>query len=297
MTRPFNQAHGVWLTQKPVAVNSYEMVRQVIAELQPTSGGAAIKACHAGALDPFATGLVLVLVGQATRLFHHLHALPKHYEATVRWGAETDNLDLTGTVVAEADSSALTPDRLDEALAHFIGWHEQVPPAYSNRRVGGERAWRLAQRGEQVELEASRVYLHSARWVSHDLPHSSRLELVSRGGYYVRSLARDVALAVGTRAHLSALHRSRIGPFEGAGFRSLLEAVSFCPTLELNDAQLGELRSTAMAPSQTVRPPSWQPPHGYTALDAPVAAVHRHRPVALLRDGHVETWLEKPKSR
>src|SRR4029077_12213796 len=95
----------------------------------------------------------------------------------------------------------------------FLGWQEQVPPATSNKRVDGERAYQKAHRGEEVVLPPSRVYLHSARWLSHDLPRSSTLELVSGGGDYVRAPARDLGRATGAFGHLTKLRRAAIGPW------------------------------------------------------------------------------------
>src|SRR5207248_1409401 len=138
--------------------------------------------CHGGTLDPFAHGLLLMLVGPATRLFEHLHAIPKVYEATVRWGVETDNGDPMGRAVFTGDASQLTPQRLEEALATFVGWQDQTPHATSAKRIGGERAYVRAHRGETVVMPESRVYLHEARWLGHDLAHASRPRIGARGG-------------------------------------------------------------------------------------------------------------------
>src|SRR5690348_5505864 len=130
---------GIVLMHKPVGPTSFSLVRAAMEEVKVE--GRRLKLCHGGTLDPFASGLLLMLVGPATRLFEHLHAVPKVYDATVRWGTETDNGDPLGRVVAERDASGLTADRLDEALSAFVGWHDQVPPATSNKRVDGERAY------------------------------------------------------------------------------------------------------------------------------------------------------------
>ena len=191
---------GIHLLHKPVGVTSFSLVQP---ELGP------VPVCHGGTLDPFAEGLLLLLAGPLTRTMELLHALPKTYVAEVVWGAETDNGDAGGKVVFTGDASALTPARLDEALAPLLGWTEQVPPPTSAKKIDGEPAYRKVHRGETVTLPPSRVYLHSARWLSHALPRSSRLLLTCRGGYYVRSLARDVGRALGCGAHLSALKKIR----------------------------------------------------------------------------------------
>src|SRR5205085_314882 len=104
----------------------------------------------------------------------------------------------------QGDASAMMPQDLDAALAGFLGWRDQVPPATSAKKIGGEPAYKKAHRGEEVVLPPSRVYLHEARWLSHDLPGKSRLLLTCRGGYYVRALARDLGRRLGCGGHLSA---------------------------------------------------------------------------------------------
>src|SRR3954470_13734718 len=167
---------GIYLVHKPVGHSSFALVQAFMEEVRRAGiRRDRLPVCHGGALDPFAEGLVLLLAGQATRLMDLLHPIPKTYLAEITWGAETDNGDPLGRVVARGDPSRLTPQELDEALAPFIGWHDQVPPATSNKRVGGERAYRRAHRGESFEWPPSRVYLHEARWLEHRLPGSSTL--------------------------------------------------------------------------------------------------------------------------
>jgi tRNA pseudouridine55 synthase len=161
---------GIHLLHKPVGPTSFSLVQAAMQAANTGPGQKRVKVCHGGTLDPFAHGLLLMLVGSATRLFEHLHAIPKVYEATVRFGRETDNGDLHGRTVFEGDPSGLSPQQLDDALATFVGWHEQTPHATSAKRIGGERAYLKAHRGEAVEMPPSRVYLHDAKWLSHDLP-------------------------------------------------------------------------------------------------------------------------------
>src|SRR2546429_4429111 len=188
---------GLHLLHKPAGPTSFSMVQPFLEEARGRKPRLAV--CHGGALDPFADGLLPILVGRATRVFELLHPIPKEYEAEVTWSTETDNGDPLGTVVARGDASTLDPAQLEAALQSFLGWREQVPPATSNKRIGGERAYARAHRGEQVELPPVRVYLHEARWTWHGLPRASRLRLVVRGGYYVRSLARDPRRGLGSR--------------------------------------------------------------------------------------------------
>jgi tRNA pseudouridine55 synthase len=280
---------GLYLVHKPVGETSFTQVRAFMEEHQSEGPGKKLPVCHGGTLDPFAEGLLLMLAGQATRLFELLHAVPKRYVAEVAWGTETDNGDLLGRAVFQGDASGLTPERLEAALPGLLGWSEQVPPATSAKKIGGEPAYKKAHRGEVVELPPSRVYLHEARWLSHALPHRSRLELSCRGGFYVRSLARNLGRALGCGAHLTRLHRTAIGPWEdpGPGRRVWLhgrELLPWCPLRVLTDQELGELRKEQPIPMGTVQPPDWRLPRGFPDPQAPVRGMHQGRLVALLRE-------------
>src|ERR1700689_3965195 len=120
---------GIHLVHKPEGPTSFSLVQACIKSVEVQDAQRNPKVCHGGTLDPFASGLLLILVEPATRLFDHLHAGPKVYDATVRWGVETDNGDPGGKVIFTGDSSELNEARLDEALATFVGWHDQIPHA------------------------------------------------------------------------------------------------------------------------------------------------------------------------
>ncbi len=277
---------GIHLQHKPVGVTSFSLVRAMMAE-RDAAPGKRLPLCHGGTLDPFAQGLMLLLVGPATHLFEPLHTLPKTYVAEIEWGAETDNGDPGGAVVARGDASSLTPEMLDAALAPFMGWREQVPPTTSAKKVRGEPAYRRVHRGEPVELPPSQVYLHQARWRAHALPGRSTLWLVCRGGFYVRALARDLGRALGCRAHVSALSRTAIGPWQdpAAGERTLVTgraALPWCQARCLSDQEWGDVRRGASVPRGALEPPLWAPPRGFPDLAAPIAATHQERVVALL---------------
>jgi len=279
---------GIYLAHKPVGDTSFSRVRTFMAELQAARPGKRTPVCHGGTLDPFAEGLLLLLVGQATRLMDLIHPVPKRYVAEVIWGAETDNGDLLGRVVSQGSTAHLTPEALDEALARFRGWHDQVPPATSAKKLDGEPAYKKAHRGEEVVLPPSRVYLHEARWLSHELPRSSRLELTCRGGFYVRALARELGRALGCGAHLSRLHRTAIGPWEdpGPGQRVGLhgrQVLPWCAARELSDAEVGVLRAEQPIALGRLLPPDWPLPRGYPDPEAPVRGFHQGRLLALLR--------------
>jgi tRNA pseudouridine55 synthase len=248
-----------------------------------------VRACHGGTLDPFAGGLLLVLAGGATRLFELLHAAPKRYVAEVRWGVETDSGDLLGQPVARGDPSAPAKGALEGALAPFLGWTEQVPPSTSAKKIGGEPAYRKAHRGEAVSLPPSRVYLHAARWRAHHLPDRSVLELTCRGGFYVRALVRDLGRALGSRAHVGALHRAAIGPWEDPGpdqgerLVRGADALPWAGQRRLDDREVGELRRDRPIPLGDLLPPRWRPPPGYPLEPLPpVLGLHGERAIFLL---------------
>jgi tRNA pseudouridine55 synthase len=277
---------GFHLIHKPIGATSFELVKRFMDEIAKVGLSKQLPVCHGGALDPFAEGLVLILTGQATRLMDLVHAAPKSYVAQVAWGAETDTGDHLGKAIARGDANALDPASLDVALAGLLGWHDQVPPATSNKRVDGERAYRKAHRGEVVELPPSQVYLHAARWTAHDLPRSSTLELTSRGGFYVRALARDLGRALGVPAHLAGLHRTAIGPWRDpdAGAEPWIhgrELVPWLPARTLDDAEAARLAPGVEFARGTVEPPGWTLP-GYPMPETPVRALHHGRLVALL---------------
>lgn len=278
----------IHLVHKPIGVTSFSFVQAAIDAARAARPNRRPRICHGGTLDPFAHGLLLILQGSATKLFEYLHAVPKVYEATLRWGIETDNGDLHGQPTLSGDPSSLSPQQLDEILVDHIGWREQVPPPTSAKRIGGERAYVRVQRGEKVELPPSRVYLHEATWLKHDLPAQSQLRIVVRGGYYVRSLARDLGRALGYGAHLTRLHRSAIGPWLDPGPDQTIplhdhDLMPWCESRVLSDQEVGTLRQERPIDVGGLLPPQWPLPVGFPAPDAPVRGFHHDRLAFLLR--------------
>lgn len=195
---------GLLLVDKPAGMTSHDVVLRARRALGTARVG------HAGTLDPFATGLLVLLYGRATRLLPHLAGEPKVYDATIRFGAETDTEDLLGTVTRHAP----LPERaaVEAALPALTGDLQQVPPAYSAKRVDGERAYARARAGESVTLAPVPVRVHG--WTLLDWRGDTcDVRVTCGGGTYVRSLARDLGRAVGSAAHLVALRRLASGPF------------------------------------------------------------------------------------
>ncbi len=273
-------APGLHLVHKPVGPSSHAVVEDLREPGSP-------KLCHGGALDPFASGLLLVLAGDATRMFPFLHGVPKLYDTEIVWGTETDNDDPGGDVVAEGDPTNLTPAILTAALAKYVGWHDQVPPVTSNKRVEGERAYVRVQRGETVVLPPCQVYLHSATWLRHDLPRRSFLRLEVAGGFYVRSLARDLGRDLGCRAHLGALNRRSIGPWSdpgpGRGTRTQGEGLlPWCASRKVTTEERDLILSEGSVPRGTLKPAPWPLPDGFPA--PPVRLMYEGRMIAIAPD-------------
>ena len=287
---------GIHLVHKTVGQSSFDVIRG-FKRRAFEAGQKKLALGHGGTLDPFADGLLLVLAGQATRLMELMHPLPKTYLAEVAWGVETDTCDLHGKPVSEANASHLTPESLDAVLAPFLGWTDQIPPATSAKKIDGEAAYRKAHRGEDVVMKPCRVFLLSARWLAHDLPGHSTLELTCRGGFYVRSLARDLGRALGCGAHLAALRRTAIGPWSdpGEGHERLLtgaDLLPWCPSRLLNDEEADHLSHGRAIPIGDTRPATCAMPEGFPDPGAPLRAMHEGRLLALLRpaEGGLRTF-------
>ena len=277
----------MWLVHKPVGPTSFEVVQDF---RRAREGPWRLAVAHGGVLDPFASGLLVLLVGAATRLFERLHEVPKRYIAQVQWGVETDTGDGGGSVVSQTGSVPLR-SAVEAATAPFLGWTEQVPPATSNKRIDGERAYAKAHRGEVVVLPPSRVYLHEALWSEGPSPSQARLELVCRGGFYVRSLVRDIGRALGIGAHLVGLHRSHLGPWrspEGSAPVELrgAEVLPWLASRELSDEAWGRVRSGGAVELEPCERPTWALPVGFPPPTG-VRLFHQHRLVAVAEPGRV----------
>ena len=195
------------LVDKPAGWTSHDVVAVARGALATTRIG------HAGTLDPFATGLLVLGVGKATRILEYLVGLTKVYDATALLGIATDTLDPEGERILEDDNwRGLGLDRLSSALAGMTGRLMQTPPRYSAVKVGGVPAHRRVRRGEKVELKAREVTVHSLELLDVDLPEV-RFRVECSSGTYVRSLAGEYGRRLGTAAHLTALRRIRVGGF------------------------------------------------------------------------------------
>jgi tRNA pseudouridine55 synthase len=198
---------GVLVVDKPVGPTSHDLVDRVRRALGTRRVG------HTGTLDPFATGVLPICVGRATRLARFLSGGEKEYLATVRLGFATTTDDLTGEPLGAPVALEPAPDELSAALSSLVGTFEQVPPAFSARHVAGRRLYELARRGEAVPRAATPVTVHALELVSRT-PGTVDLAVRCSPGTYVRALARDLGERLGTGAHLTALRRIRSGAFD-----------------------------------------------------------------------------------
>ncbi|NBD09033.1 MULTISPECIES: tRNA pseudouridine(55) synthase TruB [Corallococcus] len=197
---------GVLVIDKPLGPTSFDVVRQVRGLLKVKKAG------HTGTLDPMATGVLPVCLGEATKVAGYITEGDKAYDAVVRLGVETDTQDAQGKPTAEAPVPPLTAPLLESVLGRFRGTFEQVPPMYSAVKVAGKRLYELARAGEEVERASRTVTVHEL--VLRDFS-ADRLTLSVRcsKGFYVRTLAFDLGRALGCGAHLEALRRTMSGPF------------------------------------------------------------------------------------
>ena len=196
---------GLLLIDKTGGITSFQVVRQVRRALQIKKLG------HLGTLDPFATGLLPLALGGATKLAQFLLEEPKIYQATLKLGVETDTQDLTGKIMAASDNLP-EAEEIHQVAKGFLGEIEQTPPLYSAVHHKGERLYKLARQGKEVEAEPRQVVIHHLKVQEVALPRVTILVECSKGTY-VRTLAHDLGRALGCGAHLTALTRLAVGPF------------------------------------------------------------------------------------
>lgn len=295
---------GLLLADKEAGPTSHDVVDRVRRVAGTRRVG------HTGTLDPFASGLLLLLVGPATRLAEYFHLLDKSYVAVLRLGEETRTHDPEGeTVRTSAAWRGLRRQEVAAALAEHTGRLLQRPPAFSAKRVDGRRAHRAARAGVEVELAPEEVTVHQAELLELSLP-DVRVRLRVSTGTYVRSLARDVGRALGCGAHLRELRRTRIGPFrveravrpagleEGArppapgdAWRTPAAALGWLPFRTLDDEEAGRVGHGASVPIGSLERPSLEgPPRGPPAEELPVPLLHGGRLLAVAerREGRLQ---------
>lgn len=315
--------NGWLILDKPLGLGSTQAVGAVKRNLRE-AGYAKVKVGHGGTLDPLATGVLPIALGEATKLAGRMLDASKEYEFTVQFGRETDTLDLEGKVIAESDRRP-TLGEVEAILPRFTGAIEQVPPAYSALMINGRRAYDRARSGEDVEMPLRAVSIYSlsplpfmggdgggvcsAGAVSGDRPHRnpspegeglSQLTLTAHvsKGTYIRSLARDIARALGTVGHVTHLRRTRAGPFSLDRAISLdkLNAIGQGAALENAilplEAGLDDIPALTLGPEQARAVREGRVLTGLAFQDGVCWARHGSVPVALMQvDGGTATVL------
>jgi tRNA pseudouridine55 synthase len=284
--------NGWMAVDKPVGVTSTDVVNR----LRRLTGAA--KVGHGGTLDPLASGVLPIAFGEATKTVSYVMDGSKTYEMTVAWGESRDTDDREGKVLETSD---LRPDRaaIEAVLPDFIGEIQQVPPIYSAVKVAGRRAYDMARADEDVDLKARPILIRSLTVESMPSPEITIFKVVSGKGAYMRSLARDMALAMGTRGHVAALRRMACGPFttenaisldmadgvgqDAAHLESLLPveaALADIPAVPLTEVEARRLSQGQ--PVSLLQVASRTPLHGIAQGDT-VQALFNGRLVALAR--------------
>ncbi|MFS0737447.1 tRNA pseudouridine(55) synthase TruB [Sphingomonas sp. 1P06PA] len=277
--------NGWIILDKPIGIGSTPCVSAVKRALRE-GGYAKAKVGHGGTLDPLASGVLPIALGEATKLSGRMLDADKAYDFTVRFGAETDTLDLEGKVVA-IDPHLPSADAVAAVLARFTGPTEQVPPAYSAIKVDGQRAYDRARAGETVEMKMRAVTIHALDLLETTSDSATFAARVSKGTY-IRSLARDIAAACGTVGHVTMLRRTKAGPFGLAQAISLDKLAELARARRLEEALLpltaglDDIPVLALTPDQARLLRQGQTAIGTAATSGLALAIEGSVPVALV---------------
>jgi tRNA pseudouridine55 synthase len=280
--------HGWLILDKPLGLGSTQAVSAAKRALR-AGGYPKLKVGHGGTLDPLASGVLPVALGEATKLAGRLLDSDKVYDFTIAFGVETDTLDAEGRAIATSDHRP-TRAEVEAVLPHFTGAIEQVPPAYSALKVDGARAYDRARAGETVELARRAVTVHALKILpvnGEDLGAITLTAHVSKGTY-IRSLARDIARALGTVGHVSYLRRTRAGPFDLSHAISLDKLAEFGQAARLQDlllplgAGLDGIPALSLMPDQAGALRQGREVIGFAAADGQYLALLGDTPVALI---------------
>ncbi len=285
--------HGWLILDKPLGLGSTQGVSAAKRALRNGGYGKA-KVGHGGTLDPLATGVLPIAIGEATKLAGRMLDSDKVYDFTIRFGEQTDTLDAEGKVIATSDVRP-TASQLETVLPRFTGPIAQVPPAYSALKVDGQRAYDLARAGEEVVLATRDVTIHALTLATppgDDPLHDATLTAHVSKGTYIRSLARDIALALGTVGHVTYLRRTKAGPFtlDQAITLDKLDEIAKARSLEHSllplSAGLDDIPALALTPDQAGALRQGRVLAGIAADDGQAFAMLGVLPVALVEVEH-----------
>ena len=226
---------------KPHGWTSFDAVKRLRSTLLRRLKIKKLKVGHAGTLDPLATGVMLVCTGKATKLIDTLQAHVKEYVATIALGATTPSFDLETEIDATYPTAHITRELVEETLKRFTGAIEQVPPAFSACKVDGQRAYKMARRGEEVVIRPKLLVIDEIELMEFS-PESITVRLVCSKGTYIRALARDIGIALGSGGHLTALRRTRVGDVSVSDCLTVPQAVELLNTvvIESDDDSIPE---------------------------------------------------------
>lgn len=213
------------LVDKPYGWTSFDVVKRIRGVMLRRMGVKKMKVGHAGTLDPLATGVMIVVSGKSTKIIEQLQSGVKEYIATIALGATTPSYDLETEIDARYPTAHITRELVEEVLAKFTGRIEQVPPAFSACKIDGKRAYKMARKGDAVELKPKILVIDEIELLEYS-PESITIRVVCSKGTYIRALARDIGAALGSGGHLTALRRTRVGDVTIDRCLSLDDAVS-----------------------------------------------------------------------
>lgn len=197
---------GSLLIDKEIGLTSRQEVNNISRLLGEKKAG------HIGTLDPFADGLLIVLLGRSTKISPYLEGMDKTYLATLKLGEKTDSGDLTGNVVETSKVPSLTKDLIEQIFMSFIGKQEQIPPMYSAIKIGGKELYKYAREGKEIERKSRQIEIYELKLLSFKDKEITFIAKVSKGTY-IRTLGEDIAMRLGTVGHLTKLTRLAIGPY------------------------------------------------------------------------------------
>lgn len=207
------EMNGILLVDKPAGWTSFDVVAKIRGQVRQATGDKKAKVGHAGTLDPFATGLLIVLIGNACKMSDRFMKLDKAYDFTIRLGQVSTTGDIEGDVTESGDGLNVTLEQFEAALGEFTGDILQMPPAYSAIKVNGKRAYDLARAGKEVKLDPRKVTIYSMEITNFSPPDIKCIVKVS-SGTYIRSLAKDIGEHLGAGAHCTQLRRLSIGDYD-----------------------------------------------------------------------------------
>lgn len=220
------------LVDKPYGWTSFDVVKRIRGMMLRRMGVKKMKVGHAGTLDPLATGVMIIVSGKSTKLIEQLQSGVKEYIATIALGATTPSYDLETEIDARYPTAHITRELVGEVLAKFTGRIEQVPPAFSACKIDGKRAYKMARKGDAVELKPKILVIDEIELLEYS-PESITIRVVCSKGTYIRALARDIGAALGSGGHLTALRRTRVGDVTIDRCLSLDDAVSMLREVEI----------------------------------------------------------------